>query len=254
MIIIKSEQQIDGIRKSGQLAADTLNYVGALVGVGVTTEDLNQAATQYMRARGGKPACLGYRGFPKEICISVNDVVCHGIPGPRALRSGDIVKLDVTTILDGFYGDTAATYEVGQVSKKAKGLIDCTKKCLELGLAQVKPGNRIGKIGFEINKYAWAEGYSVVYEFAGHGCGVQFHEEPTVMHVSDENTGPTMQAGMTFTIEPMINAGAPKVKIASDGWTALTVDGSLSAQFEHTVLVTTDGYEVLTLPSAKLAV
>lgn len=254
MIQIKTDKQIEGIRASGRLAADTLAFAGTLVGVGVTTLELNDAAARFIRARNGKAACLNYRGFPKEICTSVNDVVCHGIPGPYKLRSGDIIKLDVTTILDGFFGDNAATFEVGQVSKKAKGLIEVTKKCLEIGMAQVRPGNRFGNIGFEINKFAWSEGYTVVYEFAGHGCGLHFHEEPAIIHTALQDSGPVMQEGMTFTIEPMINIGVPKVRIASDGWTAHTADGSLSAQFEHTVLVTKDGCEIMTLPSAKEAV
>ncbi len=255
MIIIKSQREIDGIRKSSQLAADTLVYLGSLIKIGITTQELNDAAARFIENRGGKSATFGYPGvngappFPGHICTSVNDVVCHGIPDSRPLKSGDIIKLDVTTILDGFFGDNAATYEVGQVSKKAKGLIDVTKRCLEIGIAQVKPGNRTGMIGHAIGTYAWNKGYTVVFEFAGHGCGIKFHEEPTIVHVSPAEHGPVMKEGMTFTIEPMINLGAPKVRLAADRWTALTNDGSLSAQFEHTVLVTKDGCEILTLPT-----
>lgn len=250
MIIIKTDHQIEGIRKSGRLAADALHFAGTLVVRGRTTNDICEIIKAYIESRGAKCACLGYRGFPKEICISVNDVVCHGIPDDYKLRDGDIVKIDITTILNGFFGDTAATFTVGQVSKKAKELIACTKQCLEIGIAQVKPRIRIGKIGYEINNYAYQGGYSVVYEFAGHGCGVEFHEEPVVLHIAADDYGPVMQEGMTFTIEPMICMGAPKVKIDRDGWTARTVDGMLSAQFEHTVLVTKYGCEILTLPSS----
>jgi methionyl aminopeptidase len=185
------------------------------------------------------------------MCISINDEVCHGIPNPnRRLKNGDIVKIDVTTILDGFYGDTAATFTVGEVSKKARKLVRDTKKCLDIGIAQVRPENFFGNIGFEINNYAWNEGYTVVYEFAGHGVGVEFHEEPCILHVAPKDSGPVMKEGMIFTIEPMINIGVPKCKIDTwDGWTARTADGQLSAQFEHTVLVTKDGVEILTLPA-----
>lgn len=250
MIVIKTAQQIERIRLSGTLAADALRYGGSLVKAGITTGQINDMVTAFIAGRGGKPACLGYRGFPKEICISLNDVVCHGIPGDRVLRAGDIVKIDVTTILDGFFGDTAATFSVGQISKKAQGLIDCTKKCLEIGIEQVKPGNHFGLIGYEINKYAQSEGYTVVYEFAGHGCGLAFHEEPPILHIAKADEGPIMREGMTFTIEPMICLGAPKVRIAADKWTALTNDGSLSSQFEHTIAVTKDGYDILTIPSS----
>lgn len=249
MIIIKTPEQIDGIRKSSRLAANALCFAGSFVREGETTDRICDIVKEYIHANGGKCACMGYRGFPREICISINNEVCHGIPNKnRKLKNGDIVKIDVTTILNGYYGDTAATFEVGEVSKKAKKLVADTKKCLEIGIAQVRPNNFFGNIGFEINNYAWNEGHTVVYEFAGHGVGIQFHEEPLILHNAAKDSGPVMKEGMIFTIEPMINAGFPKCTIDEwDGWTVRTADGSLSAQFEHTVLVTENGVEILTL-------
>lgn len=254
MVRIKTAQEIDGIRKSSRLAADALVFAGTLVKVGVSTAWIDDAIASYVAAKGGRCACLHYKGFPKSVCTSVNDVICHGIPGSYRLRGGDILKIDIITELGGFYGDTCGTFTVGQVSKKALNLIECAKKCLEIGIAQVKPGVRVGKIGFEINKHAWVEGYSVVYEFAGHGVGLAIHEAPKIMNTALESDGPFIEEGMTFTIEPMINAGAPKAEIDFDGWTARTADGSLSAQFEHTLAVTKDGCEILTLSSGIVTV
>ncbi len=246
-ILIKNPEQIDGIRKSSKLAAKTLRFAGGLVKPGVKTEDIDRNIEQFIRDHGAIPATLGYRGYPKSSCISINDVICHGIPGPYELKEGDILNIDVTTILNGYFGDTSAMFTVGVISEYAQKLIRVTNECLDIGIAQCFPGNYLGNIGFEINCHALAHGYSVVYEFCGHGVGVKFHEEPEVNHIAPKNSGPILKPGMTFTIEPMINAGKARAKIdRKDGWTARTIDGKLSAQFEHTVLLTQDGVEVLT--------
>ena len=247
-IIIKTPEQIEGIRKSSQLAGQTLEFIAPFVKEGVSTEFLNQKIDAFIREHGAIPATLGYGGYPKSCCISLNEVVCHGIPSEtEILKNGDILNIDVTTILNGFYGDTSRMYTVGEVSDAALDLIEVTKHCIDLGIQQVRPGNQFGNIGYAISKYAKAQGYSVVYEFCGHGVGVDFHEEPQVDHTSRRNTGPVMKPGMTFTIEPMINQGRPgTVTDKVDKWTARTVDRKLSAQFEHTILVTDTGFEVLT--------
>lgn len=247
-IIIKNREQIEGIRASSRLAAATLDYISEFVKPGVSTAFLDQKIEEYILKHGAIPATKGYNGFPKSSCISPNEVVCHGIPSEKVtLKEGDIINIDVTTILNGFYGDTSKMFCVGEVSERAKRLVDATLHCLNLGIQQVKPGNYFGNIGFVISRYAKANGFSVVYEFCGHGVGLEFHEEPQVDHTSRRNTGPIMQPGMIFTIEPMINEGRPTTRIdKGDGWTARTVDNRLSAQFEHTVLVTTTGCEVLT--------
>jgi methionyl aminopeptidase len=246
-IIIKNPEQIYGIRKSSQLAALTLQFAGSLVKQGVTTAFIDAEVEKFMRDNGAIPATKGYRGYKHASCISVNDVICHGIPGPYELKDGDILNIDVTTILNGFYGDNSAMFTVGEVSPYAQKLIDVTRECLEIGIKECYPGNYLGNIGYQINKLAVANGYSVVYEFCGHGVGVKFHEEPEVSHIAPINSGPKLKAGMTFTIEPMINAGKARAKVDKrDGWTARTIDGKLSAQFEHTVLVTDTGVEILT--------
>lgn len=247
-IIIKTPEQIEGIRKSSQLAARTLNYAEQFVKVGVNTEFIDDKIEEFILANKAIPATKGYHGYPKSSCISLNNVICHGIPSKETiLKEGDILNIDITTILDGFYGDTSRMFTVGEVSEDAEKLMDVTWDCLDMAIQQVKPGNRFGNIGFVISRLAKAKGYSVVYEFCGHGVGIDFHEEPQVDHTSRRNTGPTMKAGMTFTIEPMINQGKPKAVVdKNDGWTARTIDNKLSAQFEHTILVTETGYEVLT--------
>ena len=246
-IIIKTPAQIDGIRKSCKLAGQTLREVAPFVKAGVTTDYLNDIAEQFMRDNGAIPATIGYHGYTKASCISVNDVICHGIPGNLTLKDGDILNVDVTTILGGYFGDNSTMFTVGEVTDHAKKLIEVTKECLRLGIEQCKPGKRIGDIGYVINNYAVKHGYSTVYEFCGHGVGLKFHEEPEVSHIADANTGPIMQPGMIFTIEPMINAGKARAKVdKNDGWTARTIDGKLSAQFEHTILVTPTHAEVLT--------
>jgi methionyl aminopeptidase len=247
-IIIKTPEQIEGIRKSSQLAGNVLKMIESYVTEGVSTAYLDQLIETYIRDHGAVPATLGYNGYPKSSCISLNEVVCHGIPSPKTiLREGDILNIDVTTILDGYYGDTSKMYTIGEISKKAQQLIDDTYHCLNLGIQQVYPGSYFGNIGFAISRYARAKGHSVVYEFCGHGVGLDFHEEPQVEHTGRRGTGPMMKPGMIFTIEPMINEGKSRTKIdKNDGWTARTIDGKLSAQFEHTILVTEDGFEALT--------
>ncbi|MBL7972697.1 MAG: type I methionyl aminopeptidase [Prolixibacteraceae bacterium] len=247
-IIIKTPEQIDGIRKSCKLAGQTLEYIAPFIQAGVSTEFLDQKIEAFMRENGAIPATLGYGGYPKSSCISLNEVVCHGIPSKDTiLKDGDILNVDVTTILNGYYGDTSRMFTIGEVSPVALDLIEVTKHCLNLGIQQVRPGNQFGNIGFAISKYAKARGYSVVYEFCGHGVGVNFHEEPQIDHTSRRNTGPIMKPGMTFTIEPMINEGRPGTVVdKNDNWTARTVDKKLSAQFEHTILITETGCEVLT--------
>jgi len=247
-IIIKNQEQIEGIRKSSKLAGEVLKYIAQYVKEGVNTEYLDNKIEEFIRDHNAIPAPLNYHGFPKSSCISLNDVVCHGIPSAKTiLKPGDILNIDVTTILDGYYGDTSNMFTVGEISDEARKLIDATKHCLNLGIQQVRPENRFGNIGFVIARYAHSKGYSVVYEFCGHGVGIEFHEDPQVDHIARKNTGEKMKPGMIFTIEPMINIGRAKVNInQEDGWTATTIDNKLSAQFEHTILVTNNGHEVLT--------
>ncbi|HZK96310.1 MAG TPA: type I methionyl aminopeptidase [Prolixibacteraceae bacterium] len=247
-IIIKTVEQIEGIRKSSKLAGEVLLYISDFVKEGVTTYYLDQLIHNYIIEHKAIPATMNYNGFPKSCCISPNDVICHGIPSEDViLKKGDILNIDITTILNGYFGDTSKMFIVGQTSEAALKLVNATKHCLDLGIQQVRPGNHFGNIGYAISRYAIAQGFTVVYEYCGHGVGIEFHEEPQVDHASRKNSGPKMKPGMIFTIEPMINEGKPRVKVDdSDGWTARTVDQKLSAQFEHTILVTDTGYEVLT--------
>ena len=246
-IIIKTQEQIEGIRKSAQLAAETLKYIESFVKPGISTAELDRLIEQFVLDHGATPATKGYRGYKHASCISPNDVVCHGVPNDYILKDGDILNIDVTTILNGYYGDTRKMYEVGSVSSYAKQLIQVTKECLRLAMAECKPGNHLGNIGFVINQHAVKHGYSVVFEFCGHGVGIRFHEDPQVDHVAKKDSGPLLRPGMTFTIEPMINAGKARCKVdRRDGWTARTIDGKLSAQFEHTILITETGFEALT--------
>jgi methionyl aminopeptidase len=213
---------------------------------GVTTGDINRWVHEYTLAHGATPAPLNYRGYPKSVCTSVNDVVCHGIPDGTVLKEGDILNIDVTSILDGYYGDSSRMFLIGEVPEEARNLVEVTRECLYLGIEQVKPDNTFGDIGHAIQKHAERHGYSVVRAFVGHGIGIQFHEPPNVLHYGEPGTGATLEPDMVFTIEPMINAGGYDVRVLEDGWTAVTVDGSLSAQWEHTVRVTEDGVEILT--------
>jgi methionyl aminopeptidase len=212
----------------------------------MTTDEINDFVHQYTVDRGAIPAPLDYRGFPKSVCTSINEVVCHGIPGKRRLKEGDIINVDITSIIDGWHGDVSATFYIGNVSKKAKALVKATKRCLDLGIAEVRPGARLGDIGHTIQTYAESAGYSVVRDFVGHGIGKQFHEPPQVSHFGEAGRGQRLKEGMVFTIEPMINEGDWRLHTLDDGWTAVTNDGKLSAQFEHTVAVTRDGVEILT--------
>ena len=247
-IILKNKEQIDGIRKSSKMAGEVLLYIADFVKEGVTTYYLDQLIHKYIVERGGIPATMNYNGYPKSCCISLNDVICHGIPAENIiLKNGDILNIDVTTILDGYFGDTSKMFIVGDVPETATKLVNATLHCLNLGIQQVKPGNYLGNIGYVISRYAISQGFSVVYEYCGHGVGIEFHEEPQVDHAARKNSGPKLKPGMIFTIEPMINEGKPRVRVdESDGWTARTVDNKLSAQYEHTVLVTETGCEVLT--------
>ena len=246
-IIIKTPEQIEGIRKSSQLAGQVLIMIEQYVKAGVSTEYLDDIIDEYIRDHGATPATLGYHGYPKSSCISLNDVVCHGIPSPEIiLKEGDILNIDVTTILDGYFGDTSKMYTIGEISTKAEDLIRVTKHALDLGIKEVIPGQRFGNIGHAIARYVQAHKYSVVYEYCGHGVGIEFHEEPQVEHKSRKNSGPIIEPGMIFTIEPMINEGKSRTKTdKNDGWTARTADKKLSAQFEHTILVTPTGAELL---------
>ncbi len=246
-IIIKTPEQIEGIRKSSKLAAATLDMIAGYIKPGITTEELDNVCNAFILKNGGVSACIGYNGYPKFTCISIGDVVCHGIPnGKTILKDGDIVNVDVTTIVDGYFGDTSRTYLVGNVSPGAKKLVDTAKKCLDIGISEVRPGNRFGNIGYAIANYAEKLGYGVVREYTGHGTGIHFHEEPYVVHKAPKDSGAKMEPGMIFTIEPMINLGTHKTKLLPDGWTVKTQDGKISAQFEHTLLVTEDGCEILT--------
>ena len=234
------------MHNAGQLAAKVLDYITDFVSIGVSTEYLNKLCHKFILDNNALPAPLNYRGFPKATCISVNHVVCHGIPGNKILDDGDILNIDITVILDGWYGDTSRMFFVGNTSKKAKLLTKITYECLMLGIATVKPGSTVGDIGHAIQVHAENNGFSVVRDFTGHGLGKVFHSPPTILHYGKPNTGSILEEGMIFTIEPMINIGKYDVKILSDGWTAVTRDKSLSAQFEHSIGVTSEGYEIFT--------
>ena len=249
---IKTTKEIDAMREVGRLAAETLCRVGKMIRPGLTTEEINAFVHADTLRIGAQPAPLNYRGFPKSVCTSVNEVVCHGIPGPYVLKDGDIINVDVTHIFNGFHGDTSATFYVGKPSDEAIHVTEVARRSLELGIAQVKHGSRLGDIGAAIQEFAEGKGCSVVRDFVGHGIGRTFHDEPKVSHVGRYGRGVRLKAGMTFTIEPMINVGGWEVKVLDDDWTAVTLDGQLSAQFEHTILVTSEGCEILTSRSAKL--
>jgi methionyl aminopeptidase len=247
-IIIKTAEQIDGIRRSCKLAAETLKFIQEYVKEGVTTNYLDQLIDGFIRDNKAIPAPLNYLGYPKSCCISVNEVICHGVPNERILKEGDILNIDVTTILDGYYGDTATMFSIGKISEEAETILRVAKRCLEIGIMQVWPKNYFGNIGYEISNYAFLECCSIVERFCAHGLGLEFHESPQIVHVAEKNSGPIMLSGMTFTIEPMINLGiADAIIDEDDKWTARTLDGSLSAQYEHSLLVTDKGYEILTL-------
>ncbi len=239
-------EAFEAMRKAGRLAAETLDFITPSITPGTTTETLDRLCHDFIVERGAIPAPLNYRGFPKSICTSINHVVCHGIPSERKLAEGDIVNVDVTVILDGWHGDTSRMFYVGKPSVKAQRLVEATHRAMMAGIEAVRPGARLGDIGHAIQAVAEAERFSVVRDFCGHGIGRVFHDSPSVLHFGRPETGPELRAGMFFTIEPMINAGRFEVKVLDDGWTAVTRDRSLSAQFEHTIAVTEDGFEIFT--------
>ncbi|MBA3989258.1 type I methionyl aminopeptidase [Aliidiomarina maris] len=246
-IKIKTAEEIEKMRAAGQLAANVLEMISEHVQAGITTDELNTICHDYILAHDAYPAPLNYHGFPKSICTSVNHCVCHGIPNEKPLKNGDIINIDVTVKKDGYHGDTSKMFVVGEGSILANRLTKVTQESLYKAIRMVKPGVRLGDIGHEIQKYAEGFGYSIVREFCGHGIGDEFHEEPQVLHYGRPGTGVELKAGMCLTIEPMVNAGKRHTKILKDGWTVLTKDRSLSAQWEHTLLVTDDGVEILTL-------
>ena len=256
-VSIKSPQEIEKMRIAGRLASEVLDFIAPHVKAGVTTDHLDQLCHDYItNSQKAIPAPLnyappGYQPYPKSICTSVNHVVCHGVPGDKKLRPGDVINIDITVIKDGFHGDTSRMYYVGQTSIQARRLCEVTYECLWLGIEQVRPGSQLGDIGHAIQNHAEGHGYSVVREFCGHGIGKKFHEEPQILHYGKPGVGLRLEPGMTFTIEPMINAGKPDIRQLADGWTVVTKDHSLSAQWEHTVLVTGDGCEVLTLSAGS---
>ena len=246
-IRIHTSTELEEMRLSCKLAAETLDMIGDFVKPGIPTEKINNLCHEFMLDHGATPATLGYRGFPKSCCISINHVVCHGIPGPKILKESDILNIDVTCILNGWFGDSSRMYIAGSITKKASRLIEVTHNALFKGIEVVKPGNTFGDIGAAIQKYVEGKKMSGVRDFCGHGVGKSFHSAPNVLHFGEKKTGSKLEPGMFFTIEPMVNLGKPDTKILSDNWTAVTKDKSLSAQFEHTVAVTNNGVEVLTL-------
>jgi methionyl aminopeptidase len=251
-IRIHQAEDFEGMRKAGRLVAEALDMIAAHVKPGVLTSTIDDLVREFTLDNGGLPACLGYKGYEKTVCTSINHVVCHGIPGDRVLKDGDIVNIDHTVIVDGWHGDSSRMYAVGEINARAKKLIDVTYQSLELGLEQIKPGNSFGDIGFAIQKFVEAQRMSVVRDFCGHGIGRIFHDSPNVLHYGRKGEGAVLKPGMFFTVEPMVNLGKPHVKVLSDGWTAVTRDKSLSAQCEHTIGVTEDGLEIFTASPAGL--
>lgn len=245
-IRIKEKKDIEGIRRAGLLVLDTLDLVEREIRPGITTDDINTLVHEITVKNGGTPAPLNYRGFPKSVCVSVNEVICHGIPGERVLKEGDIVNIDVTPILNGYYADANKTFFVGTPGRNAQKIVRVARKSLKKGISMIRPDNTIGDIGWAIQDYAEREGCSVVREFVGHGVGLDFHEPPQVPHYGRKGEGIILVPGMVFTVEPMINLGGKDLRILEDNWTAVTADGSLSAQFEQTILVTEHGFESLT--------
>ncbi|MUG99939.1 type I methionyl aminopeptidase [Scytonema sp. UIC 10036] len=252
-IVLLSSRELEKMRKAGRLAAQLLRHLEPMVKPGVSTLELNDEAERWTQAHGAKSAPLGYKGYPKSICTSINEVVCHGIPSAKQiLRNGDIINIDVTLIVDRYHGDTSETFLVGTPSPMAKKLVEVTRECRRRGIKEVKPGAYIGDIGAAIQEYAESQGFSVVRDFVGHGISNIFHTTPEIPHYGTRGKGKRLRAGMVFTIEPMINEGTWEVEVLSDGWTALTRDRKLSAQCEHTIAVTEEGVEVLTLPDGEV--
>ena len=246
-VTIKNNEEIEKMRIAGRLASQVLDMIGEHVQAGVTTDQLNTICHDYIvNVQNAIPAPLNYRGFPKSICTSVNHVICHGIPADKVLKNGDIINIDITVIKDEFHGDTSRMFYVGEPSIRAKRLCEISKQCMDLGIDMVKPGVQLGDIGHAIQQHAEKNGFSVVREYCGHGIGRVFHEDPQVLHYGRHGTGLAVEEGMTFTIEPMVNAGKKETKLLNDQWTVVTKDRSLSAQWEHTILVTANGHEILT--------
>lgn len=245
-IKIKTNEQIEGIRKCCRLTRDVLDMVSPKMKSGITTNDINTWVHDYTLKHGAIPAPLHYNGYPKSVCTSINNVICHGIPDQTVLKEGDIINVDVTCVLNGYFGDASRMYMIGDVSDKARKLVEVSRECLELGIAEVKPYNDFGRIGQVIEKHAKASGFSVVRDYGGHGIGIKFHEEPHIHHYDVGFRGLAMFPGMVFTIEPMINEGKYQTRLLADDWTAVTADGLLSSQWEHTICVTENGAEILT--------
>ncbi|OQY28697.1 MAG: type I methionyl aminopeptidase [Candidatus Cloacimonetes bacterium 4572_55] len=246
-IIIKTDEQIAGIRKSCQLVKKIFEMLENRIVPGITTDQINGWTHRFILDHGAFPAPLHYKNFPKSVCTSINNVICHGIPDDTVLKEGDILNVDVTTVLKGYYGDSSRMYIIGgKTTPEAMRLVKTTKECLNIGIEQAKPNNTIGDIGHVIQHYAEVRGYSIVRDYAGHGVGLRFHEDPPVNHFGEAKSGPIIVPNMVFTIEPMVNIGGYKSRTLDDGWTAVTADGSLSAQWEHTILITESGSEVLT--------
>jgi methionyl aminopeptidase len=245
-IRLKAEADIEGIRKAGQLVMDTFEQIEDKIRPGIKTDEINTIVHEFTIKNGAQPAPLNYRGFPKSVCVSINEEVCHGIPGKRVLADGDIVNVDITSILNGYYADANKTFFVGTPGTEARKIVNVARECLKRGISMVKPGNTVGDIGWAIQTCAEDQGCSVVRDFVGHGVGFDFHEAPQIPHFGRRGQGIRLIPGMVFTIEPMINLGKKELKILPDNWTAVTKDGSLSAQFEQTLLVTQSGYESLT--------
>jgi len=239
--------EFEKLRNAGKISSQCLDFISDKIKPGVKTQEIDNLCVNFLKKHNAVSAPLFYRGFPKSICTSVNHVVCHGIPSEKILKEGDIVNVDITSFVDGFHGDTSRTFCVGKVSVKAKNLVETTKEALKRSIKILKPGIFLGDIGFEIQNFVEKNGYSVVRDFCGHGVGRNFHEEPNILHYGKKGTGPKLEEGMVFTIEPMINAGKYETKLLNDGWTAVTKDKSLSAQFEHTVGITNNGCEIFTL-------
>lgn len=254
MIHIKTPEEIEKMKIAGQLAAEVLVMIEPHVQAGITTGELNDICHDYMvNQQKAIPATLNYKGYTKSICTSVNHVVCHGIPGDKPLKKGDIINIDVALIKDGYYGDTSKMFFIGEPSVLAKRLTTVTQESLYLGIQAVKPGGHLGDVGAAIQQHVESHHFSVVRDYCGHGIGSSFHEEPQVLHYGKANTGPILKPGMTFTIEPMINVGRPETTLMPDGWTVITKDRSLSAQYEHTILVTETGFSILTLREEEKA-
>ncbi len=246
-IEILDPSQVERMRRAGRVAAETLAFVGRQLRPGMSTADIDRLVREDTARRGGCPSQLGYRGFPAAVCTSRNNVVCHGIPSPREfLKSGDIINVDVTTIVDGYHGDTSATFLIGEVSPEATRVVDVARRCRDVGIAVIRDEARLGDIGGAIEELARKEGVGVVAEVGGHGIGRRMHAEPHVAHTGKRGAGPRLKAGMVITVEPMVNLGSAAIRYLDDGWTVVTADGSLSAQWEHTVLVTRDSYELMT--------